>query len=197
MVSAFGAIDRHGPAKFGCDQHQRFAPCRAKVSAKRHDHVVNAFQQSVQPPRLVDVRVPTIGLHHHDSCALRTVHQAGYQLASRRTAPACGINAFRHHLGLRGAGPKRRKLGILGIEHGDTLHQPGIGVGQARRRIAANLCRPAQCQRNGCRQRQCAPLSARKQSQQPVHPAIVAAIGSDSAAFEHILPVKMRSLAIA
>src|SRR3546814_14129642 len=71
-----------------------------------------------------------------------------------------------------------------------------LGLRQSARRIGADLHRAAQRERNGGRNGDRIAFGGGEQSQPPSDPAVVAAIGSRSAALEPILPVESRTVAI-
>src|SRR3546814_4079540 len=83
---------------------------------------------------------------------------------------------------------------VVGIHRGQPRDQVGVGLRQSARRIGADLHRAAQRERNGGRNGDRIAFGGGEQSQQPSDPAVVAAIGSRSAALEPILPVEMRTV---
>ena len=197
MIRPARPVDGDGTSEFGRDQHHRVGPQRAKPGLERSDHRIEALQLGTEPLALGGVRVPSARLDHRDPRAIGRGHQLRRERAGRcRIRPAArrqiaGQRARPHRLA-----PQRMELAVALIEHRNTLHQVVGCLRQAGRRVGRHFVASAQRQRH--RRRHCdrLGLGRRQDAEQAVEPAVLLLIGTRPAAFEHVLPVEMRTVTI-
>ena len=216
MVGAGGAVDAGGAAEFGDDDDGRVFPARAQTLLKFLQRAVEPAEQLRQPPRraaLIGMGVPAVEGESRDARAVIGRHQA--RRARRRRAHGGGVAAAAPFGGVRAhALPLRHLVRVDAISQGagerwiavavkvHDAHREIIGGDRHElRRPAEHGGRAAQDQRrrgaDGKRLLRRDFLALGQSRQRAVEPAGLHLARTLKAAFEHVLPVKMRALAVA
>ena len=210
VIGAVGAVDARGAAELGGDHDHGVAPALAEPAFEFGERAVEAAEQQCArrptgPPSLAWVSQPSKA-----SAAMRGPSSAAISLAApRATCRICAdlVAGLRLHV-VAAARPSP-------AEGPATARPPARDRGDDRDRRGASRCRrrlaaapPAPSRRSAhCRAAPAAwsarpqepldhPLAARQRFQRAIEPAGLHAAGPGIAAFEHVLAVEMRAVAI-
>ena len=210
VVGAFGAVDARGAAEFGGNHDHGVAPARAEPAFELRQRAVETAEQLRQTPggaAFIGVGIPAVEGERGDARAVIGRHQFGgaarHQFASRPAPLLPGFGFMSSPCAaLSSCRPCDSALARAGSRWRIEIDQPHRGVvgglRQRHRRPGHRRRSAAQHQRRGRADRKPAhdALAPGQHLQRAVEPAGLHPARSGIAAFEHVLAVEMRAVAI-